>query len=201
MKKRVTELGKLAHQFKREGKLKQAEETYRELMNLDRYNTYALVGLGDLKRRAKRFEAAIGFYEKCLSIESDNWHALVGLGDAYRGLHDLDKALDAWSGCMKLRPQDHKTMTRIADCLKKKGDFAASKKYYLMALKKDPSTPTHSWAWGRLPLKKRTMKRPWNFSNRCWKHLPIRLSPSRRRPTSIEKSGTSKRRSILRQSP
>jgi len=62
----------------------------------------------------------------------------VGLGDAYRGLKDLDKALDAWFRCLKLRPYDYKTMTRVADCLKKKGDFEASKKYYFMALKKNP---------------------------------------------------------------
>ena len=72
MKKRVLELGKLANQLKRKGKLKQAEETYRELLNLDPYNTYALVGLGDLKRRSGRFEDAIGFYKQCLLIEKDN---------------------------------------------------------------------------------------------------------------------------------
>jgi len=62
----------------------------------------------------------------------------VGLGDAYRGLEDLDKALEAWTRCLKLRPHDHKTMTRMADCLKKRGDFEASKTYYFMALKKNP---------------------------------------------------------------
>ena len=61
MKKRLLDLGKLAHQLKKRGKLKEAEETYNELLNLDRYNTYALVGIGDLKRRARAFDAAIAF--------------------------------------------------------------------------------------------------------------------------------------------
>ena len=53
MKKRLLDLGKLAHQLKKRGKLKEAEETYNELLNLDRYNTYALVGIGDLKAKSQ----------------------------------------------------------------------------------------------------------------------------------------------------
>jgi len=62
MKKSVFDLGKLAHQLKKKGKLKQAEKTFQELLNLEPYNTYALVGLGDLKRISKQFSEAIGFY-------------------------------------------------------------------------------------------------------------------------------------------
>ncbi len=152
MKRNVVSLGKIAHKLRREGKLREAEETYIQMLRIDSDNVYALVGLGDLKRGARCFEEAADYYKGCLEIEKNNWHALAGLGDAYRGLGDLNKALEAWYRCLSLRPDDHRTMTRVADGLRKKGELENSKKYYFMALEKYPFDPYALMGLGQIAL-------------------------------------------------
>ncbi len=152
MKRNVVSLGKIAHKLKREGKLREAEEIYIQILRIDSDSVYALVGLGDLKRRARRFEDAVEYYERCFEVEKNNWYALAGLGDAYRGLGDLDKALKAWYHCLKLRPDDHKTMTRVADGLRKKGKLDDSKEFYFMALAKYPLDPYALMGLGQIAM-------------------------------------------------
>ena len=153
MKRNVVSLGKIAHKLKREGRIREAEETYIQMLCIDSNSVYALVGLGDLKRGVRRFEEASDYYKRCLEIEKNNWYALAGLGDTYRGLRDLDKALEAWYYCLKLRPDDHRTMTRVADGLRKKGELDNSKKYYFMALEKYPFDPYALMGLGQIAMK------------------------------------------------
>ena len=152
MERNVVSLGKIAHKLKREGKLREAEEIYMQILRIDSDSVYALVGLGDLKRRARRFEDAVEYYKRCFEIEKNNWYALAGLGDAYRGLGDLDKALRAWFHCLKLRPDDHKIMTRVADGLRKKRKLDDSKEYYFMALAKYPLDPYALMGLGQIAM-------------------------------------------------
>jgi tetratricopeptide (TPR) repeat protein len=134
-------LGKEAHRLTKQGRYKEAEEKYALVLKADSSNVYALVGLGDLKRKKKEFQGAIAYYQRALDVDKDNKYALTGLGDAYRGLREVDKALDLWLRYLSLNPYDYKVMTRVADGFRRKGDYGQSKKYYFMAVKEKPNDP------------------------------------------------------------
>lgn len=138
-------LCKLAQRLQKEGKYKEAEEKFILALERDPDNAYALVGLGDLKRKTKRFKEAIYYYQRYLKVQIDNKFALAGLGDAYREMGEVDKALEVWLHYLSLYPGDYKIMTRVADGFRKKGDFEIAleiaKKYYLMALEQNPDDP------------------------------------------------------------
>ena len=104
----------------------------------------SLIELGKLAHRLnkeRRYDEAVEKYLKILKIDPDNVYALAGLGDSYRGLKDVDKALDVWSRYLSLRPDDYRILTRVADGFRKKGDLETSKRYYLLALKKNRLDP------------------------------------------------------------
>ncbi len=128
-------LGMLASRLKRQGKYKEAEEKFAQILKIDPDDVFALVGIGDLKRKRKQFEEAVDYYNNALKIEEKNKYALLGLGDAYRGLRELDKGLKVWLKYLSLHPDDYGVMTRVADSFRKKGDLEKAKKYYVMALK------------------------------------------------------------------
>ena len=136
--KKVTNLCRLDHVLRKEGDLRGAEEKYSLVLEMDPGNVYALVGMGDLRRREKQFEEAVQYYKRSLVIEKKNRFSLAGLGDAYRGLGKMEKAIEAWSRCLSLDPDDYKVMTRLADGFRKTGDLNQAKRLYLSALKKNP---------------------------------------------------------------
>jgi len=84
IKDELVDLGRLAHRLTREGKYREAEEKFGQLLEMDRNQVFALVGLGDLKRKKKRFKDAVSYYQRALEIEKNNKFALLGLGDACR---------------------------------------------------------------------------------------------------------------------
>ncbi|MBU1902606.1 MAG: tetratricopeptide repeat protein [Proteobacteria bacterium] len=154
-KRSAVELGRIAHELKKKGWFKDAEEKYYELLAMDSKNVYAMVGLGDLKRLKKHFAEAADYYLRCLQIDRDNWHALAGLGDAFRGMKDLDKALEVWYRCLEIRPGELKIVTRVADALRKNGDFPNARRYYSIALDRNPYDPYALMGLGVLAIEER----------------------------------------------
>jgi len=145
VKRDVITLCRLARRLQKQGNYKEAEEKFILALESDPDNPYALVGLGDLKRKRKRFKEALNYYQKCLEVEIDNRFALAGLGDAYRALEEVDKALEVWLHYLSLTPGDYKVMTRVADGFRKEGDceiaMKIAKEYCFMALKQNPDDP------------------------------------------------------------
>jgi tetratricopeptide (TPR) repeat protein len=146
-------LGKVAHRLAKERKYQEAEEQYILILETNPNDVYALVGIGDLKRKRKAFRQAVSYYQRAREIEQDNKFALLGLGDAYRGLREVGKALEIWLYYLLLRPHDYKVMTRVGDGFRKKEDFDKAKKYYFMALKERPDDPYALIGLGDIYLK------------------------------------------------
>ena len=60
----LKELGKTAFRLKKEGKFREAESKFTEVLNRDPNNTYALVGIGDLKRVKRDFFGSSSVLQK-----------------------------------------------------------------------------------------------------------------------------------------
>ncbi|MFH1624972.1 MAG: tetratricopeptide repeat protein, partial [Pseudomonadota bacterium] len=71
----VRDLCRRARTMAKAGKYREAEKEYALALETDRTNVYALVGLGDVKRKTRQFEEAVSYYQKALEVEKENTFA------------------------------------------------------------------------------------------------------------------------------
>lgn len=86
------------------GRLKDAEESYRALLQIDPDYAFAHQRLGLVHNAARRFDEAAAAFKRALQKTPDDAPALEGLAEAYLGLRDYNAALDAATHATLLRP-------------------------------------------------------------------------------------------------
>ena len=75
----IAELSKKGYQFLKENRVGDAERNFRQIIEKDAENNYALVGLGDAARKRGAHRDAVDHYKKCLIYHPGNNYALFGL--------------------------------------------------------------------------------------------------------------------------
>ncbi|MFW6344340.1 MAG: tetratricopeptide repeat protein, partial [Sediminispirochaetaceae bacterium] len=83
----ISELSKRGYQLLKENLINDAEDCFRQILEYDDVNNYALVGLGDAARKRGDFRKAISYYQQCLENHEGNNYALFGLADCYKALN------------------------------------------------------------------------------------------------------------------
>ncbi|PKN85259.1 MAG: hypothetical protein CVU51_09100, partial [Deltaproteobacteria bacterium HGW-Deltaproteobacteria-1] len=78
--KEAKNLTKAAHNLRKEGKFREAEKKYLEILELDPDNIHALAGIGNLKCKTKQFKESLRYYQRCLQLDGNNLYALAGAG-------------------------------------------------------------------------------------------------------------------------
>jgi tetratricopeptide (TPR) repeat protein len=86
------------------GRLKDAEESYRALLQIDPDYAFAHQRLGLVHNAARRFDEAAAAFKRALQKTPDDAPALEGLAEAYLGLRDYTAALDAATHAARLSP-------------------------------------------------------------------------------------------------
>ncbi|MBW2118582.1 MAG: tetratricopeptide repeat protein, partial [Deltaproteobacteria bacterium] len=61
-KKNLIFLSRAAHQMMKMGSYNEAEDKYLQVLKADPDNVYALVGMGDLKKKTRQFKEAVSYY-------------------------------------------------------------------------------------------------------------------------------------------
>lgn len=84
--------------------LKQAEESYRALLQIDPGYAIAHQRLGLVHNAARRFDQAAAAFKLALQKNPDDAPALEGLAEALLGLRDYPAAADAATRAARLRP-------------------------------------------------------------------------------------------------
>jgi tetratricopeptide (TPR) repeat protein len=121
-----------------------ARDAYEQAHELDPSNREALLGLGQLALRDRRWQEAVDLLEPVLDFASSLPQELarqlsLGLGDSYRELGELTKAERAYLRARALAPDAHDVTLRLADLAynnERYQDAAA----LLQKLLDDPST-------------------------------------------------------------
>ncbi len=132
--RKISELSKEGYQALKENNLNTAEQYFNQILELEENNNYALVGLGDTKRKQNQFKDAIGYYSRCLSCHPGNNYALFGLADCYKALNQYHKAIEIWEQYLIHDDRNITVLTRVADAYRKIRDFKNSKQLYLKVL-------------------------------------------------------------------
>ncbi|MCF7942885.1 MAG: tetratricopeptide repeat protein [Spirochaetia bacterium] len=133
----VTQLSKRAYHMLKENLVEEAEKLFQQILQAYPKNNYALVGLGDINRKKRRYSQAVKQYKECLSYHPSNNYAYFGLADSYKAQKKLPEAIAAWQKYLEKDPQNITVLTRVADTYRKLKDFRNSKKYYDMVLEID----------------------------------------------------------------
>lgn len=130
----IPELSKRGYKLLKENYVEAAEECFLKIVEVDEFNNYALVGLGDAARKRKSYKEAIGYYKKCLEHHAGNNYALFGLADCYKALNEYPKAIEIWEQYLQHDNANVTVLTRVADAYRKVKDFRKSKEIYERAL-------------------------------------------------------------------
>lgn len=131
---KISELSKKGYQFIKENEIDQAQKSFNEILSIEENNNYALVGLGDIKRKLNDYNEAVSYYKRCLDIYPSNNYALFGLADCYKSLNQFQKAIEIWQEYLIHDDKNITVITRVADAYRKIHDFKKSKELYLKVL-------------------------------------------------------------------
>lgn len=131
---KITELSKKGYQLLKEEDIEGATKAFKDILEIEDNNNYALVGLGDTERKQNHFNEAISYYNKCLVHYPSNNYALFGLASCYKALNQYTKAIQIWQEYLQHDDKNITVITRVADAYRKTKDFKKSKEFYLRVL-------------------------------------------------------------------
>ena len=86
------------------GRLREAEESYKGMLQIDPEYVPALLRLGLVANEARRFEEAAGYLRRAAAREPSNPYAQEELADSLYGLGRFEEAADAADAALKLNP-------------------------------------------------------------------------------------------------
>lgn len=107
---KIKKLLVLAEEFVKEGKLKEAEEKYIEIISLDHRNIAAYKGLGDIYLAEKNYEFARETFEYILKIKPDDVDTYINLGLLWKALNDNEKALNYFNQAVTIEPKNPRSL-------------------------------------------------------------------------------------------
>ncbi|HON89351.1 MAG TPA: tetratricopeptide repeat protein [Spirochaetia bacterium] len=137
----IAELSKKGYALLKENQISEAETFFKQIVDQDPENNYALVGLGDAARKRNAFREAVEYYKKCLIYHPGNNYALFGLADCYKALNQYQKAIEIWEQYLLHDNKNITVLTRIADAYRKVREFRKSKAIYLRVLEMEADNP------------------------------------------------------------
>ncbi len=129
------------------GNLAQAEQLYRQAVELAPNDPVTHYNLGVALEAQQLGEAAIDCYRRALQLRSDFFEAACNLGTALWAQGQLDEAADCFRRVITLRPEFSAAHVRLAHVLSARGLFEEAAASCRQALQ---SCPSNCDAWLRL---------------------------------------------------
>jgi tetratricopeptide (TPR) repeat protein len=137
----IQELSKKGYSLLKESRSSEALEHFRQILEEDPDNNYALVGAGDACRKMGAFNEAREYYQRCLECHPSNNYALFGLADVYKSQNQFRKAIEVWNKYLEHDGDNVTVLTRVADAYRKLHDFQNSRHTYLKVLEIEEMNP------------------------------------------------------------
>jgi len=167
---KISELSKKGYQLLKEDDAEGARAAFFEILELDRNNNYALVGLGDIERKIGNIDKAFEYYENCLEYYPANNYALFGLADCYKAMKKYNKAIEIWQQYLVHDNTNITVITRVADAFRKTKNFKQSKELYLSVLEIEKDNPYALIGLGHLHYDFKDYREALNYWTRSY-HL------------------------------
>ncbi len=120
----------LGQTYQKRKQLKEAEETFQFLLQLNFNHSLALARLAELAEESGRVEEAIGYYERCLLLEDSRSVIFTKIANLLKGLNQLLPALEAIKQAVELEPQNPKYLDNYLETSIMLGDKKLAKEIY-----------------------------------------------------------------------
>ena len=133
----IAELSKQGYQLLKEGLIDRAVTNFKIILETQPDNNYALVGLGDAFRKARRPAEAAEYYKDCLKSHPGNSYALFGLADCCKSTGQFNRAIEIWEEYLGHDDTNITVLTRVADAYRKVRNHDRSLEFYLRVLDVD----------------------------------------------------------------
>ena len=134
----INDLSRLGYQHLRANAVGDAIDCFRQILDHNPDNNYALVGIGDAYRKKGRFQEAATFYQHCLEIHPKNNYALFGLADCFRNLKQFHRAIAVWEDYLLIDGNNVTVLTRVADAYRKVRNLAKGRELYQRVMEIEP---------------------------------------------------------------
>ncbi len=129
------ELGRL---YQDQGKLPQAEDSFKKAIELNPKNDRAYVGLGSLYREQEKFPQAEDLFKKAIELNPQNDKAYAGLGWFYRVQFKLPQAEDLFRKAIELNPQSDDAYAGLGWLYRDQGKFSQADDLFKKAIEINP---------------------------------------------------------------
>lgn len=124
-------------------KFDDAEELFLEAIEKDPFNITAVFNLAGMYLANENPKDAVKLLSHYTAKDLKDAGLFSRLGDAYFAAQDLDLALKNYLAAYKLEPQYERLTGKIGTIYSLKNDLVNAEKFYVLALKSDPSSFTN----------------------------------------------------------
>ena len=140
----------------RDGKLKDAEQSYRKVIARNTHHERALFGLSVILLEAGKLEDAKRYLERAVEVQPSEPSYFVNLGEIYRRLGNLEYAARAFGHVVGIDPDHTEALQNLAVTLITVGAYAEALPLLerVVTLRSDDAIPRISLAWVLLQLKR-----------------------------------------------
>jgi predicted O-linked N-acetylglucosamine transferase (SPINDLY family) len=125
----ISEALQLALEHHQAGRLQQAEQVYRQILQVDARQADALHLLGVIAHQSGQYDLAIDWISKAIASNPSNPACHNNLGEAYRAKHRLPEAMAAYQQALRLNPaygDPHNNLGNVLRDLDRLAEAAAS---------------------------------------------------------------------------
>ena len=138
VQEKIVTLSKIGYRHIHDNQLIRAQECFSEILAIERDNSYALVGMGDVLRKQRKFKNATYFYQICLRSDPENGFAIFGVAESLQSLGYFREAVDYWLKYLDNNRGSAIVYTRLADAYRKLDMYDEARSYYSCALEAEP---------------------------------------------------------------
>lgn len=122
----------------------EAEQQFKELLELNDQNDYAHFRLGILYRtRDRDHQRAIGQYDRAIAITQDRSDYYLNRASGLKFIGKLEAAIDDLTNLIRLKPTNASAYSSRGSCYMKIGDYKNAEKDFQSALKYSPGNKSY----------------------------------------------------------
>jgi predicted O-linked N-acetylglucosamine transferase (SPINDLY family) len=135
----ISELLAIAVQHHQGGRLQEAEQIYRQILQVEPNQADALHLLGVIASQVGKHEFAVEYIRRAIRLQGNIAAFHNNLGGAYRALHRLSEATDCYRRAVELKPDYAEAYSNLGLALTDQGKLDDAVLCYRKALKLQPN--------------------------------------------------------------
>ncbi|HEV3136536.1 MAG TPA: tetratricopeptide repeat protein, partial [Pirellulales bacterium] len=126
----IAEVFQAGRDFHNSGKLQEAEQHYRQVLQADPRHADAMHALGVLACQVGKHQAGVQLISSAIRVNGSQAAFHADLGEAYRGLGRLDEAVVSYRQALRIRPNYPQARNNLGTLFQAQGKFADAEASY-----------------------------------------------------------------------